>query len=220
MYAIIETGAKQYRVSKGDKLRVEKLEGAAGDVVAFDALLVSDGKSVKVGSPIVKGVTVSAKILRDGKDKKVVVFKYKPKIGYRKKQGHRQPFTEIEILAIGDPVSGAKATAAKPAEKPAASAAKSAAPKADASAKAAKAKPAATTAKSAAAAKPAAKTTAAKKTTSTAAKTASTAKKTTSSATAKKTTSAASKTTTAKKTTSSATKTAAKKPAEKKTEDK
>jgi len=187
MYAIIQTGGKQQHVSVGDVVRVEKLAAKTGDVLEFDVLSVVDGKNTKVGTPIVSGVKVSAKVLGEGKSKKIVVFKYKPKIGYRKKQGHRQPYTELEIVSIGDVTTKPKA-AAKPAAKKTTTAAKPAAKATTA------AKPAA---KATTAAKPAAKKT------TTAAKPA--AKKTTAAAkpAAKKTTTAAKpaakKTTTAKK---------------------
>ncbi|WFD11524.1 50S ribosomal protein L21 [Tepidibacter hydrothermalis] len=101
MYAIVETGGKQYRVSEGDVLFVEKLEANAGDVVTLDKVLVcsKDGNLV-VGNPVVDGAKVEAKVLEQGKSKKVVVFKYKPKKDYRRKQGHRQPYTKIVIEKI------------------------------------------------------------------------------------------------------------------------
>lgn len=101
MYAIIETGGKQYRVEEGDEFRVEKLEGEAGDAVEFDkVLLVSNGGSVTVGKPLIEGAKVRAEIVENGKAKKVIAFKYKPKKGIRKKQGHRQPFTKVKINSI------------------------------------------------------------------------------------------------------------------------
>ncbi len=100
MYAIFETGGKQYKAGKGDVVFVEKLDSEPGKAVSFDALVVSDGDKVQIGTPVVKGVKVRAKVLEHGKEKKVVIFKYKPKRNYRKKQGHRQPFTKIKITSI------------------------------------------------------------------------------------------------------------------------
>lgn len=100
MYAIFETGGKQYKASKGDTILIEKLDLEPGKTVSFDALVVSDGEKVKIGTPTVKGAKVRAKVLEHGKEKKVVIFKYKPKRNYRKKQGHRQPFTKITITGI------------------------------------------------------------------------------------------------------------------------
>lgn len=100
MYAIFETGGKQYKASKGDTVYIEKLDLEPGKTVSFDAFVVSDGDKVQIGTPIVKGVKVRAKVLEHGKEKKVVIFKYKPKRNYRKKQGHRQPFTKITITGI------------------------------------------------------------------------------------------------------------------------
>ena len=101
MYAIIETGGKQYKVEKGNKIQVEKLDLEVGSEVSFDALLTASGKTIKVGKPTVKDVKVSAKVVEHNKDKKIIVFKYKAKKNYRKKQGHRQPYSVIEILEIG-----------------------------------------------------------------------------------------------------------------------
>lgn len=101
MYAIIRTGGKQYRVSEGDVLEVEKLNVQEGDEVVFDDVLtvVSDG-DVKVGKPTVEGAKVTAKVVAQGKADKIFVFKYKAKSNYRKRQGHRQPFTRVEITSI------------------------------------------------------------------------------------------------------------------------
>jgi large subunit ribosomal protein L21 len=102
MYAIIETGGKQYRVQNGDVLDVEKLDVEAGDKVVFDKVLVlSDEDGIKVGKPYVEGAAVDAECVENGKGKKVIIFKYKSKKDYRKKQGHRQPYTRVEIKAIG-----------------------------------------------------------------------------------------------------------------------
>ncbi|WP_069649235.1 50S ribosomal protein L21 [Caloranaerobacter ferrireducens] len=101
MYAVIETGGKQYRVQEGDTLFIEKVAGNEGEVVKFDkVLLVSNGEEVKIGKPFVEGATVDAKIVEHGKGKKIIVFKYKAKKDYRRKQGHRQPYTKVVIEKI------------------------------------------------------------------------------------------------------------------------
>ena len=101
MYAIIETGGKQYRVQQGDVITVEKLDAKEGDKVVFDKVLVlGEGQDLQIGSPYV-GSVVEGKILENGKGKKVIVYKYKAKKDYRKKQGHRQPFSKVEITALG-----------------------------------------------------------------------------------------------------------------------
>src|SRR6185436_4170413 len=98
MYAIVQTGGKQYKVSEGDTLFIEKLEAEAGAEVTFDqVLLVSKEGNVVVGSPMVAGATVSATVLKNGKAKKILVFKYKSKKNYRRKAGHRQPYTQVQI---------------------------------------------------------------------------------------------------------------------------
>ena len=101
MYAIIQTGGKQYKVEVGDQILVEKLETEVNAEVAFETLLVADDSGVKVGKPILEGVVVRGKVLDHGKGKKVIIFKYKPKKNSRTKNGHRQPFTKVEILSIG-----------------------------------------------------------------------------------------------------------------------
>ena len=102
MYAIIETGGKQYRVQEGDVITVEKLDVNAGDKVELDKVLVlSDNNGLKVGTPYVEGAKVIAEAVENGKGKKVIIFKYKAKKDYRKKQGHRQPYTMIEIKSLG-----------------------------------------------------------------------------------------------------------------------
>lgn len=101
MYAIIETGGKQYKVEQGTELYIEKLAAEAGETVQFDnVILVSKDGNVTVGSPTVAGATVSAKVERHGKGQKVLVYKYKAKKNYRRKQGHRQPYTKVVIEAI------------------------------------------------------------------------------------------------------------------------
>ena len=101
MYAIIQTGGKQYKVEAGDEILVEKLEAAVDAEVEFDVLLVSDDAGVKVGKPVLDGVKVKGKVVEHGKGKKVIVFKYKPNKNIRTKRGHRQPYTKVEILSIG-----------------------------------------------------------------------------------------------------------------------
>ena len=100
MYAVIETGGKQYRVQEGDVITVEKLNVEAGDVVTFDKVLVlGEGKDVKVGTPYLDAA-VTATAVENGKGKKVIIFKYKAKKDYRKKQGHRQPYTMVKIESL------------------------------------------------------------------------------------------------------------------------
>lgn len=101
MYAIIETGGKQYKVAEGDVITVEKLSVEAGQDFTFDKVLVlAKGDDVKVGAPYVEGAVVTASVIGDGKAKKVVIYKYKPKKGFHKKKGHRQPFTKLQIKSI------------------------------------------------------------------------------------------------------------------------
>jgi large subunit ribosomal protein L21 len=100
MYAVIRTGGKQYRVSEGDTVRVEKLAGAVGDTLKFDEVLMLGGEKVSVGAPLVKGASVAAQITAQGKDKKVIVFKIRRRKNYRRKNGHRQPFTELKVTGI------------------------------------------------------------------------------------------------------------------------
>ncbi|MBI2055389.1 MAG: 50S ribosomal protein L21 [Candidatus Sungbacteria bacterium] len=101
MFAVIKTGGKQYRVSPGQKLKIEKLDAAESGAVKFDqVLLVADGEKVEIGQPLVKGAKVEAKVLKQGRYKKKNVLKYHRKTRYHKKKGHRQPFTEVEILKI------------------------------------------------------------------------------------------------------------------------
>lgn len=101
MYAIIETGGKQYRVSEGDTLYVEKLPAQADETVEIDRVLaLVDGENVKIGSPMVDGARVVLKVVRHGRGKKIIVFKYKAKKNYRRKQGHRQAFTQVTVEKI------------------------------------------------------------------------------------------------------------------------
>ncbi len=101
MTAIIETGGKQYKVAEGDVLFIEKLNSEAGDEIKFDKVLAVLGEGeAKFGAPVVEGASVDASVVKNGKGKKIVVFKYKPKKGYRLRQGHRQPYTKVEIKKI------------------------------------------------------------------------------------------------------------------------
>ncbi|MDO8435438.1 MAG: 50S ribosomal protein L21 [bacterium] len=101
MFAIITTGGKQYKVEPGLTLRIEKLEGVAGGEIVFDnVLLVVDGDKAKIGTPTVANAKVTAKLVEQGRAKKIDVIKYKPKVRYKRKYGHRQPFTEVEIVSI------------------------------------------------------------------------------------------------------------------------
>ncbi len=101
MYAIIKTGGKQYKVSVGDEVFIEKIDGEATDKVTFDQVLaLSDDAGFKAGTPLVEGARVEAEIVKQGKHKKIIVFKYKPKKGYKRKQGHRQPYTRVRIENI------------------------------------------------------------------------------------------------------------------------
>lgn len=224
MAAIIKTGGKQYRVNEGDIIRVEKLKVPEGEKVVFNEVLgISTAEGFQVGTPFVKGASVEGKVLKHGKAKKIIVFKYKAKKDYRNKQGHRQPYSQVQIekILLGGKTTKAEAetaaAAVKAEEKPKAAPAKETAAKTATAAKT-------TAAKKPAAAKPAAekKTTAAKSTTaktaekkpaakSTTAKTAE--KKPAAKSTAPKTTAA--KSTAAKKTTAAS---AEKKPAAKKAE--
>lgn len=119
MYAIVETGGKQFRVSKGDVIRVEKLTASEGDRIELDhVLMIQNEAGTTIGNPYIQGASVQATVAQNGKAPKVVIYKYKSKKNYRKKQGHRQPFTELSIEEIL--MSGAKsATAAvkEPTEK-------------------------------------------------------------------------------------------------------
>lgn len=102
MYAVIETGGKQYRVQEGDVITIEKLDAEAGKKVEFDKVLVlSDDNGLKVGTPYLEGAKVVGKVVENGKGQKIVIFKYKNKKDYRKKQGHRQPYTMVEINDLG-----------------------------------------------------------------------------------------------------------------------
>lgn len=101
MHAIIETGGKQYKVTEGDTLFIEKLEAEAGQEIVFDQVLaILDGDNATFGAPAVEGASVSATVVKNGKGKKVRVFKYNPKKGYRRRQGHRQPYTKVTIGKI------------------------------------------------------------------------------------------------------------------------
>ena len=101
MNAIIATGGKQYRVSEGDKIYIEKIDAEVGSTVSFDVLLVENEGDVKVGTPVLEGVKAEGKVVAQGRGEKIIVFKYKAKKNYRRKQGHRQPYTKVEITKIG-----------------------------------------------------------------------------------------------------------------------
>ncbi len=128
MYAIFENGSKQYRVSVGDVVKVEKLNAEVGATVTFPVVLIADEGAVKVAGEVA-GAVVTGEVVSQGKDKKIIVFKYKAKKNERKKQGHRQPFTAVKITAIGEAEKKAKKTTTR----------KKAAPKAEAPAEEAKA---------------------------------------------------------------------------------
>jgi large subunit ribosomal protein L21 len=100
MYAVIRTGGKQYRVSEGQTLRVEKLPGSAGDKVTFGEVLLVGGDSPKIGQPLVNGAQVTAEIKAQDRGKKIVIFKFRRRKNYRRKNGHRQPYTELKITGI------------------------------------------------------------------------------------------------------------------------
>ncbi len=100
MYAVIRSGGKQYRVAQGDKLRVEKLPGNVGDAMTFNEVLLVGGDALKVGAPLVAGAKVEAKITAQDRGKKIIVFKFRRRKNYRRKNGHRQPFTALEITGI------------------------------------------------------------------------------------------------------------------------
>ena len=119
MYAIIESCGKQYKVAEGDVVFFEKLDAEEGKKVTFDnVVLVSDGEKIEVGSPYVKGAKIEGKVVSHGKGEKILVYKYKAKKNYRRTQGHRQPYTKVEITKIKTAAEKAEAKAeAKPAEK-------------------------------------------------------------------------------------------------------
>ena len=117
MYAVIEACGKQYKVTKGDVVFFEKLDIEEGKKVTFDkVVLLSDDKTVEVGAPYVKGIKVEGKVVAHGKGKKIIVFKYKAKKNYKRKQGHRQPYTKVEITAIKLPTAKKEAAEEKTVE--------------------------------------------------------------------------------------------------------
>jgi large subunit ribosomal protein L21 len=99
-HAVIETGGKQYRVAQGDVIYIEKLPAQADETVTFDKVVALVGDENKFGAPTVSGASVTGKVVKNGKSKKVIVYKMNPKKGYRKKQGHRQPYTKVQIEAV------------------------------------------------------------------------------------------------------------------------
>ncbi len=100
MYAVIKTGGKQYKVAQGDRLKVEKLPAGVGETVTFDQVLLVGGESLKIGAPLVAGAKVEAKVVAQERSKKIIVFKFRRRKNYRRKNGHRQPFTALEITGI------------------------------------------------------------------------------------------------------------------------
>jgi len=101
VYAVFRTGGKQYRASKGERVRVERLDAAVGDAVEFDqVLMVGEGAKIKVGSPLVSGSKVGAKVVAQGRDEKIIIVKFRRRKHYKRVQGHRQSFTEVEITGI------------------------------------------------------------------------------------------------------------------------
>lgn len=99
-HAVIRTGGKQYRVAQGDLLRIEKLEGAAGDKITFDEVLFLSGDSPKFGNPLIKGAQVSGEIISQGRGEKIIIFKFKKRKKYRRKAGHRQSYTAVKITEV------------------------------------------------------------------------------------------------------------------------
>jgi large subunit ribosomal protein L21 len=117
MYAVIKTGGKQYKVTQGDTIRIEKLPAAEGDTVAFDkVLMIADGDKVQVGNPVIEGTTVDASVIKHGRGKKIEIIKFRRRKHYRKQAGHRQDYTEVEITAIAGQAGAPKPkkAAAKP----------------------------------------------------------------------------------------------------------
>ena len=160
MYAIFETGGKQYTAKAGDVLYIEKLNAAENDTVTFDKVLAIGEDKMTFGTPYVEGVTVSGKVIKNGKGKKITVLTYRPKKDSKRKMGHRQPYTKVEIVKVGDETAPVKAAAPADEKKPAAK--KAAAPKAETAEKKPAAKKAAAP-KAETAKKPAAKKAAAPK---------------------------------------------------------
>ena len=119
MYAIIQTGGKQYRVQEGDEFKVEKLVAEVGETVVFDEVVAVGGDKLIVGTPFVEGYSVQAEVLEQGKNDKVIIYKYKAKKDYRRKNGHRQPYTLVKVTGIGTSAKKAPAKKAAKAEAPA-----------------------------------------------------------------------------------------------------
>ena len=117
MYAIIKTGGKQYRVQENDVLKIEKLDAAVGETVTFDEVVAVGGDKLQVGTPFVEGCAVQAEVLEQGKNEKVIIFKYKAKKDYRRKNGHRQPYTLVKVTGIGAAAKKAAPAKAKATEK-------------------------------------------------------------------------------------------------------